>query len=792
MEKQINKLFRCGLIAAAIFFTAIPATAYNITGQVVDRTDNAELAGATITVRKDSISVLTATSADAQGKFVISGITVPDVWIDVQMIGYKGVRTVISGNSGENINLDIIALSPMLKELGEVTVTGSGVIQKPDRYLVIPSLKELGRASSSLNLLNNMQMKMPGLRVNEMLQSVTIDNRTPVFQLNGKEVSLQRILGINNDNILRIEYHDNPDIKYADRGVPGIVNFITKPARAGGSVQARAVGALMTGFLNADAGVIYNYKKSEWAFNYATNWRKYDEQYVNRSEQFIGRESPIERESTSLPSEKGSLYHHLALGYTFMPDLNTMFSATLQTALNGNIYTNVYADDKETRGEQIYEQYRSFSGRHSSYVDPSADIYFRKQLDKKSKIELNAFTQMSYGDYDRTLSYDYTDDKSDYYQKSTTENNSWRAGVEGAYSRSYPNFTTNYGIKYYHNDAENRYTENANPTIDDRLKTEYLYAYGSINGRVKNFGYSAGIGGVYAHTRASKREKDAFRPKINITLNYRMPKNWSLNYLFMYDPKLPTLAQQSETMQIIDDISLRMGNMALKPSSWFRNRIYLRYFLKKFTGTFWVSHSRTVDTQFDRFSYISDTSSPYYDKFISQTQNGGHDDRINFQLDLGFKDLFGHLSIYYTAGWDRYNFTGFGDIDSDKNFYSNISAQLYFGKWTIMGNFEITPQYILAGNEFSRSQRFNTFQVQYHHKNWYVIGGVANPFTKRGWLMRKETMSDVHPVVQSYYIKDNANMVSLGFVYRLNFGETIKKASRTIENKGIDTGVADY
>ena len=58
--------------------------------------------------------------------------------------------------------------------------------------------------------------------------------------------------------------------------------------------------------------------------------------------------------------------------------------------------------------------------------------------------------------------------------------------------------------------------------------------------------------------------------------------------------------------------------------------------------------------------------------------------------------------------------------------------------------------------------------------------------------MRKETMSDVHPVVQSYYIKDNANMVSLGFVYRLNFGETIKKASRTIENKGIDTGVVDY
>lgn len=759
--------------------------AYDITGQIVDRTDNSELAGASVVIKTDSVSIVTAVTADEKGKFRVSGITAPDVWIDVQMIGYQGQRTVISGNEGENLNLDVIALTPVQNMLDEVTVTGSGVIQKPDRYLIIPSQKDIERAESSLSLLSTLQMKMPGLYVNVAMQKATIENRTPVYQINGKEVPFSRILTINNDNVLRIEYHDTPDIRYADRGAPGIINFVMRPVQEGGSVTANVMSAVTTGVVNASVGATYNYKKSEWAFNYNTNWRNYDEWQSEGSETFIGKDATLTRTSEAVPSKMSYLNHFINLGYTYMYDLKTMFAATIQTGILSNANNDIFNRVMDTSGEKYLRQSKSESDRWN----PSGDIYFRKQFDKNSKFEVNAFGSMSNGNYDGLLNYTYDNGNPEYHQTNRTENTSWRAGAEALYSRNYSSLTTTYGVKYYRNHAENLYSENMESATLDKLNTDYLYAYGSVVGRWKKLGYSAGIGGIYAHTKEQEREMNAFRPKVNVTLNYQLPRNWSLNYLFIFDPTLPSLSQQSETVQTIDDISVRMGNMSLKPSSWFRNRIYVRYTYKKFTGTFWASHSRTIDPMFNRYTYISDMGNPLYGKFLRQTVNGERDDRINLQLNVGFQNLLNHFSIYGIAGWDRYDFTGFGNINCDKRFYSSIQAQAYFGNWTISADFEITPQYTLSGNRLSRPERWNMVQVQYKWKNWYFSCSVFNPFTQKGSLQETITLSDIHPENYIRSIRDNANMVTLGVVYRMNFGKSLAKFRRTINNRGIDTGV---
>ena len=759
--------------------------AYDITGQIVDRTDNSELAGASVVIKTDSVSIVTAVTADEKGKFRVSGITAPDVWIDVQMIGYQGQRTVISGNEGENLNLDVIALTPVQNMLDEVTVTGSSVIQKPDRYLIIPSQKDIERSASSLSLLSTLQMKMPGLYVNEAMQKATIENRTPVYQINGKEVPFSRILTINNDNVLRIEYHDTPDIRYADRGAPGIINFVMRPVQEGGSVTANVMSAVTTGVVNASVGATYNYKKSEWAFNYNTNWRNYDEWQSEGSETFIGKDATLTRTSEAVPSKMSYLNHFINLGYTYMYDLKTMFAATIQTGILSNANNDIFNRVMDTSGEKYLRQSKSESDRWN----PSGDIYFRKQFDKNSKFEVNAFGSMSNGNYDGLLNYTYDNGNPEYHQTNRTENTSWRAGAEALYSRNYSSLTTTYGVKYYRNYAENLYSENMESATLDKLNTDYLYAYGSVVGRWKKLGYSAGIGGIYAHTKEQEREMNAFRPKVNVTLNYQLPRNWSLNYLFIFDPTLPSLSQQSETVQTIDDISVRMGNMSLKPSSWFRNRIYVRYTYKKFTGTFWASHSRTIDPMFNRYTYISDMGNPLYGKFLRQTVNGERDDRINLQLNVGFQNLLNHFSIYGIAGWDRYDFTGFGNINCDKRFYSSIQAQAYFGNWTISADFEITPQYTLSGNRLSRPERWNMVQVQYKWKNWYFSCSVFNPFTQKGSLQETITLSDIHPENYIRSIRDNANMVTLGVVYRMNFGKSLAKFRRTINNRGIDTGV---
>lgn len=768
------------------------AEAYTITGQIVDKESGTPLRKAVIIARNDSSKVLAGLNSDQNGQFTTANIDCQNVVLEISRENYKTTYFAVSNETAGVIDIGKILLERKTIELQEVEVNAQSVIQKPDRYLIFPSAKEIARSASSLSLLNELKMKMPGLHVNEMLESVTIENRSPVFQINGKEVSFSRILTINNDNVLRIEYHDIPTMRYADRGVPGIINFVMKPRQDGGSVTASVNSALTTGNINANVGGTYYYKKSEWSLNYNNNWRRYDDQRISSTEQFIGRDMPIQRTETGLPSEMGYLTNRISLGYTYMHDANTMLSATIDGVFMNNAFRNAHSDNTQIYADETYKYKRHYN-TDDDVAMPSLDIYFRKQIDKKSKIEIDAFASMSDGDYDRNVNHIYENDADNYYLSSMTQNSSWRTGLEGAYSRTYSKFTTTYGFRYYHNYAENDYAENGNLPTLDKLSTDYLYVYGGIVGRFDKLGYSAGVGGVYSHTKEFSMKKDAFRPKVNVTLNYQFPKNWSLNYLFIYDPSLPSLSQQSETVQTVDDISLRMGNMGLKPSTWFRNRIYLRYTYKKFTGTFWASHSRTTDPIFNRYTYIADAASQYYNKFMSQTANGSHDDRINLQLNVGFQELFNHLSIYGVIGYDRYDFTGFGNIDCDKRVYASAEASLYFGNWTLSGFFEIAPQYSLNGNVIRRAERWNMIQLQYRHKNWFFRCGIANPFTKRGALYGSKTLSDVHPAEDVNFIKDNANMVTFGVVYRVNFGKGFKKASRSIRNSGIDTGVnSDY
>ena len=45
----------------------------------------------------------------------------------------------VTGTTDEFIDLGTVKLKPYSVELGEVTVTAQSVIQKPDRYIIIPS-----------------------------------------------------------------------------------------------------------------------------------------------------------------------------------------------------------------------------------------------------------------------------------------------------------------------------------------------------------------------------------------------------------------------------------------------------------------------------------------------------------------------------------------------------------------------------------------------------------------------------------------------------------------------------
>lgn len=770
-----------------IYFTvfALDVSAYNISGRIIDETNNNALLGAKVTLMKDSIHILSQSKTDDKGLFKFSSIKIPDVIIKISYLGYKTKYTIISNNNND-IDLGTITLKQDGITLNEVTVTSSRVIEKADRYIILPSKQEISRSAETLGLLSELKVKMPGLIINEMLKTITIDGNIPIFQINSKEQPLSKILTLNQNNILRIEYRNSPDIRYADRGASGIINFIMKPSQEGGDFFEQQSSSVTTFRNNAQVCASYYHKKSEWTFGYDNILRNSNKQYTNINEEFIGREEPIIRQQKGLPSTTKDFDNNFSLDYTYMHDMNTMLSATFSLRYH-NIKDKANNNVTEIMNgiSSIYEKYYN---NHSESTKPLLNIYFHKTIKDKQSIEINGVGSTSNGNYSRGM--DYT---TDFNQENRTNNKSWVAGGEVLYAISFKNMTTKFGINYTHNYAQNGYSENGNNIITDKLKKDNVYLYSNMIGNWKKTSYTIGIGAKYFHSADMSISKSYFRPKAIVTINYPLYKHWNINYLFMYDPSLPSLSSFSEVVQTIDDISIQMGNIGIKPSIWTRNRISLNYNIGNFYAAGQASYSHTKDPIIWSYQYISDKTNPYFNKFMRRIENGNYDKRVNLELNLGYQNLFQHITISTTAGWDKYNISGLEYSGKDSHIYISTSLNAYWGNWTAFANYTISPQYNLDGVTFCSNPRYNYIGVKYNLKRWNFGCSAINPFTKKGFYQKARTISRINPSSTEYYIKDFANMVELSIKYRINFGKTLKKANRSLQNTGLDTGVnIDY
>ena len=206
--------------------------------------------------RQSANKVKIGIETDEFGQFASANVNDSTLLIEITKENYTPVYMSVTGTTDEFIDLGTVKLKPYSVELGEVTVTAQSVIQKPDRYIIIPSVGEITQSSNGLSLLNNLQYKMPGLVVNETLQSVKVDDKIPVFKINGKPSSLTQFLSLDPQDVLRIEYQDNPDVRYGNRQV---INMLLKPREDGGSITSNLSSAVTTGFLNGNIAVSYTH-----------------------------------------------------------------------------------------------------------------------------------------------------------------------------------------------------------------------------------------------------------------------------------------------------------------------------------------------------------------------------------------------------------------------------------------------------------------------------------------------------------------------------------------------------
>ena len=136
-----------------------------------------------------------------------------------------------------NINLGTIEMNEASQELGEVVVESKAVIQKVDRQILLPNKEQMAASSDGVSLLQNLQI--PRIVINPVENTIkTLSDESVQLRINGIEATSEEVMAINPKDVIRIEYHDQPGVRY--NGAAAVINYIVKHRDTGGSLMLNA------------------------------------------------------------------------------------------------------------------------------------------------------------------------------------------------------------------------------------------------------------------------------------------------------------------------------------------------------------------------------------------------------------------------------------------------------------------------------------------------------------------------------------------------------------------------
>ena len=344
--------------------------------------------------------------------------TPTDVFIESQE--HQGESQIASLMDGVN----------RVEQLSEVTVRSKNLVFDHGSYLtVIPRPQDVKASDRGIVLLS--LLRLPGLRVDPALGKITVDGGQPVLMINGKERSRERVCNLDPTKILRIEYSNNPGIRYLDRGASGIINFVLREAEDGGSAYLHAESALTTGFVNGYGNASYHKGRSEFLLEYRLNMRDYDDDPMTLSEQFLAPETEISRQ-TQGNTLMSYLNQGLSAEYTYQHNDSTMFVASFGSMLH-NFHSRTESEVQIcTNGQpSSYDHYRK---AHALQCMPKLDLYFKHKMKHQQEIEFNVVNEWADNKQNVTQEQRFADGQVASYPVKV-KNTGWAISNEAVYSK---------------------------------------------------------------------------------------------------------------------------------------------------------------------------------------------------------------------------------------------------------------------------------------------------------------------------------------------------------------------
>ena len=766
------------ILFAAMLCVAMTATANNakISGRIKDANDKSAIIGATVLLMQDTV-LIAGTTTDSNGKFTLNADT-GNYILELSYIGYETIRMALTVNGDTHIGN--ILMQEGATELGEVVVESQAIIQKVDRQILLPSKEQMQASSDGVSLLQNLQI--PRIVISPIDNSVkTLSDESVQLRINGIEASTADVKAINPKDIIRIEYHDQPGVRY--NGAAAVVDYIVKHRDTGGSLMlAGTNGLTLPGIGNYYlAGKVHFGKSSIQA---VATYAPYDIYWTRtNNETYHFSTGKIENNEVGEPTRYKTYPVNVSLNYNWTNGDKNMLNIRLRDNM---AYTPYGPSDRDSRMYQPTDSFEIHDHDKSSSQSPSLDIYYQHNLPHKQRLYFDVVGTYINTHSDRrflqtplrgSASTDTTD------VISRVRGDKWSLIGEAIYEKEWENIMLTVGARHNQQWVKNTYSGNTDATVD--MTTAETYAFAEMRHRVDKFSYVVGIGAMHTLIDQAGQKQSTWIARPQLTMSYDFGKGWFLKYKGYVSGYQPSLSQLSDITQQIDKYQMRRGNPNLKSVMYVSNEMELSWQSKHVNINIWANYSYDHKPIMEEtFEEIID-GSPYAIRMYDN-QRGYH--KLNVSPSVQVKLLDNKLMFNVTP-FVKYMVSQGNNYNHEHVNYGVRGGIFYLLKgWRFYADV-VTAQHNLWGETLTLGELTHDIGINYNSEHFGFGIMMVNPFSPHGSRTVTKDLSALAPTANTSVMQNYRQVLMLNFNVNLDFGTKHNEGWKRIDNEDTESGI---
>ena len=755
-----------------LLFTLTSIAQNKLSGTITDASTSNPIEFANVALLKQDSVFVTGVETDEKGKFIFTNIQKGDYVLSISFLGYNTSLIAIN-NLEKDLDMGTVSLVTSDISLNDVIVTGKSVIRKADRQLILPNQAQINASNNGVTLLQNLQL--PRIVINPIDNSISISGEGTVqLQINGMEVSQAEIVALNPTDIIRIEYHDDPGMRY--NNAAAVLDYIIRRRESGGNVNsnlANAIGDIGWGENHFSAK--YNHKKSEFSTNVYWSHRKLEWTRENY-ESYTFPDQVLQRIEQGEPTKAKFGVVKASLNYNLQETDKYLFNVRFR---NNYIYI---PNDFNDRTGTIHQNdnVTNVSDHASIYSNsPSLDLYYQRNLKNNQLLIFNIVG--TYIDSKNTRT----------YQESVANENpeiiysriigdKYSLIGEGIYEKSLSNGKISGGIKHTQTYTQNIYSGDTNRNIGMNTAETYVYAeYLLKHGK---FNYMAGLGAMRTYNSQGNlgSEKFIFRPTLRVS--YHVNDNLFFRYNGFISGYPPSLSDLNNVVQSINTLEIRKGNPNLKTVTFYSNTLTASWNKGIIGAEVHASHKYHRKPIMESVFFDNDQG-----KFIKTMENQKSFHNMRVQTSLRLKPYKDYITISAKPWVNRYISNGNNYTHTYTNWGYAFSLMGNYKKW--YSNAEISGRNNkLTGETFERGERYHMIGAGYNAGKYNVGFTMINPFAK-SYEIGSSNLSSLIPSKQFAKSDKLARTFVVNVSFNLDFGRQYKAGQKRLQNEDTDTGV---